>query len=114
MTQYKINAAKIRLAALRKPNTFPSKANSNNNDKQTSADTHSDIINNKDKHSSFHSNRSCSWIFSPNIEKARAEQFFLLWAMVWISIVFYIVCSQWFETFTPFHYLALGLVLFIF
>lgn len=59
-------------------------------------------------------NKSSSSIFSPNPEKARAEQFFLLWAAVWISILFYIVYSQWFETFTPYHYLALGLLLFIF
>ncbi|UJR10976.1 hypothetical protein I4U23_015161 [Adineta vaga] len=55
-----------------------------------------------------------STIFSSNPEKARAEQFFLLWSLIWISILFYIVYSQWFETFTPYHYLTLGLLLFIF
>ncbi|CAF1676020.1 unnamed protein product [Adineta ricciae] len=55
-----------------------------------------------------------STIFSPNAEKARAEKFFLIWAAIWISMVFYIVYSQWFETFTPYHYLTFGLLLFIF
>lgn len=55
-----------------------------------------------------------SSIFSSNPEKARAEQFFLLWAIVWIGIMFYIVYTKWFETFTPYHYLALGLLLFLF
>jgi cycloeucalenol cycloisomerase len=111
MSQHKINLAKNRFAALSESDTSPSNTNNNSqatNLSQKSADVYFDT-NGKDKYSS-----SRSSIFSSNPEKARAEQFFLLWAIVWINIMFYIVYSQWFETFTPYHYLALGLVLFLF
>ena len=72
------------------------------------------INNTSNKYVSAHSKQGHRSIFSPNAEKARAEQFFLLWSSVWITIVFYIVYSQWFETFTPYHYFVLGLILFLF
>ena len=52
-------------------------------------------------------------VWSPNAERARAEQFFLLWAVGWVGLMAYIVYTRWFETFTPNHYLAVGLVLFL-
>ncbi len=119
MTQRRTNSSKNRFTTISETDTSPSNNHNSNNHKQVtdlpqkSADSHSDI-NNKGKNSSFCFNRSYSSIFSPNPEKARAEQFFLLWAIFWISILFYIVYSQWFETFTPYHYLTLGLVLFLF
>jgi cycloeucalenol cycloisomerase len=61
----------------------------------------------------FTSFTSSSTIFSSNPEKARAEQFFALWSLIWISIFFYIIYTKWFEWFTPYHYLSLGLLLFL-
>ena len=52
-------------------------------------------------------------IWSPNPERARAEQFFLLWSVCWVGLMAYIVYTRWFETFTPNHYLTVGLTLFL-
>ena len=51
-------------------------------------------------------------LWSPNPERARGEQFFLCWAFVWVSLMAYIVYTRWFESFTPWHYLSVGLFLF--
>ena len=50
-------------------------------------------------------------LWSPNPERARGEQFFLCWSLVWVSLMAYIVYSRWFESFTAWHYLAVGLLL---
>jgi len=55
--------------------------------------------------------QASSAIWSPNPERARAEQFFLLWAIGWVWLMAYIVYTRWFETFTPNHYMAVGLLL---
>ena len=52
-------------------------------------------------------------LWSPHPERARFEQFSLQWSVVWISLLFYIVYTRWFESFTAFHYLAVGLLLFL-
>lgn len=54
---------------------------------------------------------STSWIWSPNPERARGEQLFLGWALVWVSLMAFIVATRWFETFTPWHYMVVGLLL---
>jgi len=51
--------------------------------------------------------------FSPNAERARAEKLLLGWGVVWISLMTYIVVTRWFESFTPYHYLCVGLLLFL-
>lgn len=57
------------------------------------------------------SSRTLSFsLWSPNPERARFEQFSLHWSVLWVSIMAYIVYTRWFESFTAFHYLAVGLV----
>lgn len=97
MLQRKSDSVKNKIVISTEPNTSPANIDTSTN-----------------RSVSPHSKRRHLSIFSLNAEKARAEQFFLLWSIVWITIVFYIVYSQWFETFTPYHYLVLGLILFLF
>ena len=79
------------------------------NGMQSSVSTHTSIV----PPPSTPSIRDSSSLWSPNPERARAEQFFLLWAVGWVGLMAYIVYTRWFETFTPSHYLAVGLILFL-
>lgn len=67
--------------------------------KATNGHSNNDSISNSDVH----------WIWSPNPERRIAEQFFLQWSVIWVSIMAYIVATRWFETFTPWHYMIVGL-----
>ncbi len=119
MAQRTTNSTKNRFAVLNELDISPSNNTNTSNNHKKRIDLSPKSVNarrhtkDKNNHISY-SNRSEFSILSPNPERARAEQFFLLWAIVWISIMFYIVYSRWFETFTPYHYLALGLLLFLF
>jgi len=53
-----------------------------------------------------------SWL-SPNPAKAGGEAFFLKYAVLWISFMAVIVGTQAFEWFTPYHYLAVGILIFV-
>ena len=114
MAQRTTNSTKNRFGVLSELDISPSDTTTRNKHKkrtdlsQKSVNAHRHTNNDKNNHTSHFS------ILSSNSEKARAEQFFLLWTIVWISIMFYIVYSQWFETFTPYHYLAPGFLLFLF
>ena len=52
-------------------------------------------------------------LFSPNPQRARAEQLTLVWSVVWIGIMATIVYSRAFEHFGPNEYMAVGLVFFL-
>jgi cycloeucalenol cycloisomerase len=54
--------------------------------------------------------KSAHWL-SQVASRREGEVFFLIWTVLWISIVAAIVFFRWFEWFTSWHYLTVGLVI---